>query len=1029
MTTLGTRCAARFTGARRGAIALTSLLAASFGVQAQVAPPKGAPADELQEVVVTGSRIARPDLDNLEPTTTIDSKVFDQRGYLDVGEALGELPGFGVQPSSAAQRQSTTGIGQSFVDLYGLGSQRTLVLVNGRRFVSSSTASLNGSGANSPVGGPGDQVDLNVIPTKLIDRIETISVGGAPIYGADAISGTVNIILKKDFEGLDIDGQVGATGKGDAWQYRTRVLGGTNFLDGRGNVTAVAEFTKTDGLTGLSRPVFSSDLGFNAPATPGPFSQVLTSPLTVPGVSFGGIPYVDDGVFFSPSAQNGSKVGVTNAAGEVLAWGNSGSLQPYSFPASGNPVFTTGGDGLRLSQVSNLLSPTERVNVDTLGNFKFTDHVSAFWEGWFSDTHATNLIGQPAYTSSLFGKAGTPSGDFIININNPFLTSGDRTTIQNSLNAYAAQLAASGKSPNFAGWNPNQFYLGRANIDLQSNGATSSQTLARGVAGVKGDLEFFDHHYDWEVSANYGESSNTATQPSFVYQNLVNALNSTTNAAGQIVCAGNPVNAPTTTVSSTCAPLDPFGTGSPSLAARQYITHMAQQTSYNTQRDITGNFNGDVWKLPGGEWKASLGYENRHESADYSPDSYYLLGLGQNTLTGVEGSYHTNEFSMETVIPIFGSDFTFPGMHRLELNGAARWVDNSIAGTAWTYTEGIEWAPVQDIQFRANKTKSIRAPSITELFLPAATSFQFANDPCDKNFIGQGTSPATRAANCAAAGIPTGFVSNVVNATAQGLSSGNQGLSSETAHSLSYGFVVRPRWVPKLNLSVDYISIRLSNAIESLSLGAILDACYDSSSFPNSPSCRQFTRGPTGQITNFNSGYVNAGLLDFGAIQAALDYTFDLPLALGSIETRAQFLDTQKLISVVGSASPQSFAGELAGIGNNKSKSTIDMVYGNKGFSWDWQAIFLGRANFNNQNTPTTFNVFGVGNWWVFNSTLEYSVTKSLDVRFILNNVFNKQPPFPALAGGQGNFTPAVSQYFEGVIGRSMVLSAEWKVF
>ena len=384
---------------------------------------------------------------------------------------------------------------------------------------------------------------------------------------------------------------------------------------------------------------------------------------------------------------------------------------------------------------------------------------------------------------------------------------------------------------------------------------------------------------------------------------------------------------------------------------------------------------------------------------------------------------------METVIPIFGSDFTFPGMHRLELNGAARWVDNSIAGTAWTYTEGIEWAPVQDIQFRANKTKSIRAPSITELFLPAATSFQFANDPCDKNFIGQGTSPATRAANCAAAGIPTGFVSNVVNATAQGLSSGNQGLSSETAHSLSYGFVVRPRWVPKLNLSVDYISIRLSNAIESLSLGAILDACYDSSSFPNSPSCRQFTRGPTGQITNFNSGYVNAGLLDFGAIQAALDYTFDLPLALGSIETRAQFLDTQKLISVVGSASPQSFAGELAGIGNNKSKSTIDMVYGNKGFSWDWQAIFLGRANFNNQNTPTTFNVFGVGNWWVFNSTLEYSVTKSLDVRFILNNVFNKQPPFPALAGGQGNFTPAVSQYFEGVIGRSMVLSAEWKVF
>jgi iron complex outermembrane receptor protein len=1029
MTTLGTRGAAGFFCPPRRAAALLSLLAFSVGVQAQVAPPKVASAEDLQEVVVTGSRIARPDLDNLEPTTTIDSKIFDQRGYLDVGQALSELPGFGVAPSSSAQTQSTTGIAQSFVDLYGLGSQRTLVLVNGRRFVSSNTASLNGAGANSPVGGPGDQVDLSVIPTKLIDRIETISVGGAPIYGADAISGTVNIILKKDYEGLDIDGQVGATSKGDAWQYRTRVLGGTNFLDGRGNVTVVAEWTKTDGLTGQSRPVYSSDLGFNAPATPGQYSQVLTSPLTVPGVNFGGIPYVDDGVFFEPSAQNGAAVGVTNAAGQVLAWGNNGSLQPYNFPASGNPVFTTGGDGLRLSQVSNLLSPTERINVDTLGNFKFTDHVTAFWEGWFSDNHATNLLAQPAYTSSLFGAAGTPNGDFIININNPYLTAGDRTTIQNSLNAYAAQVAASGGAFNYPGWNPNQFYLGRANIDIQGNGATASQTLARGVAGVRGDLDIFDHHYEWEVAANYGESSNTATQPSLVYQNLVNALNSTTNAAGQIVCAGTPVNAPTSTVSSTCAPLDPFGTGSPSLAARQYVTHLAQQTSYNTQRDITANFNGDVWKLPGGEWKASLGYENRHESADYSPDSYYLLGLGQNTLTAVEGAYHTNEVSMETVIPVFGNDFTFPGMHSLELNGAARWVDNSIAGNAWTYTEGIEWAPVQDIKFRANKTKSIRAPSITELFLPAATSFQFANDPCDKNFIGQGTAPATRAANCAAAGIPQGFVSNVVNATAQGISSGNQGLSSETAHSLSYGFVVRPRWVPKLNVSVDYISIRLSNAIESLSLGDILDACYDSSSFPNAPSCRQFTRGPTGQITNFTSGYVNAGLLDFGAIQAALDYTFELPLALGQVETRAQFLDTQKLISVVGSASPESYAGELGGIGNNKSKSTIDIVYENKGFSWDWQSIFIGRANFNNQNTPTSINVFGVGNWWVFNSSVDYAVSKNFNVRFILNNVFDKKPPFPALAGSQGNFTPAVSQYFEGVLGRSMMLSAELKVF
>src|ERR1700761_3729852 len=150
MIKLGTQCAKACLRPKFAVIALVFPLVASFGARAQSPPPKAASAEDLQEVVVTGSRIARTDLDRLEPTTTIDSKVFDQRGYLDVGQALSELPGFGVQPSSAAPTQSTTGIGQSFVDLYGLGSQRTLVLVNGRRFVSSSTASLNGSGGNSP---------------------------------------------------------------------------------------------------------------------------------------------------------------------------------------------------------------------------------------------------------------------------------------------------------------------------------------------------------------------------------------------------------------------------------------------------------------------------------------------------------------------------------------------------------------------------------------------------------------------------------------------------------------------------------------------------------------------------------------------------------------------------------------------------------------------------------------------------------------------------------------------------------------
>jgi iron complex outermembrane receptor protein len=1002
--------------------------------RAQEKPKVADTTPELQEVVVTGSRIARPDLDRLEPTMITSAATFDERGYLDVGQALSENPAFGVQPSSLANTQGGTfGIGQGFVDLYGLGSQRTLTLVNGRRFVSSNTASLNTSGSNSSVGGPGQQVDLNTIPTKLIDRVETISVGGAPIYGADAIAGTVNIILKKDYEGIDVDAQAGVSDDRDAWNYRLRVLGGQNFADGRGNVTAVAEMTKADGLVGKARHVYSQDLQFESPVVPGKFQTVLFSNGAVGAINYGGIPMVDDAVVYAPTgiglpAPPGGTYGINNSAGQLLGWGTGSSLGPYDIGTpTGNPVFVSGGDGERLSQVSELLTPTERINFDLLGNFKFNDSVNLFTEGWFSETHATELVQQPAYNTVLFGGAGTANGNFIININNPFLSVGDRALIQNALNNYAA--AKGGKGFLYSGWTPDQFYVARANIDLQNGRATATQVLARGVVGLNGDFSLAGRNFNWEVAANYGSSSNLSVQPAYVFQNVQNALNATLNSSGQIVCAGTPVNAPTSTVSSTCAPLNVFGTGSPSLAARQYVTHLATATSDNSQRDVTANIGGGLFKLPAGEVKLSLGFENRRESAKFSPDTFYSQTLGQLSATGIEGSYVTNEVYGETLIPVFAPSQDIPGLHRVELEGAVRRVDNSIAGTATTWTEGMRWEPTEDLQLRANRTKSIRAPAITELFLPAATSFQFANDPCDHNFVTQGTAPATRNANCTAAGINTAtFTSNVVNATAQGTSSGNANLQSETADSRTIGVVLRPRWVPKMNVAVDYIDIRLTNAIETLTLQQLLYACYDSTSYPNNPSCGAFSRNAAGQITTFHAGYVNAGILHFQGIQAALDYTFDLPRALGSVQGRLSYLETRQLVSQIGSASPNQYAGQL-GIATGEtgvptSKGTVDLLYTKGPFSWDWQGIFVGSARFENNDTPTAKDFLGVNSWWLINSTIGYDVTKNFKVRLIVDNVFDKQPPFPALAGTGGNFVNATSLYFSGIIGRTYLLSA-----
>ena len=1014
----------------RGLFAIAPLL---MGVVAGYAQEKAKdttkPEEKLTEVVITGSRIARPELDRLEPTIVVGSELFDQRGYADVGQALSELPSFGIQSSNATNTQSNFGIAQSFVDLYSLGSQRTLVLVDGRRFVSSNTASLF-AGATPP----GQQVDLNIIPTKLIDRVETISVGGAPIYGADAIAGTVNIIMKKNYEGLDVDGEVGVSNQKDAWNYRARVLGGFNFADGRGNITAVAEFSKADGLTGPSRRNFSENLGFFSPVTPGPFDTVLFNDASVPQVSTGGVAMLDDFFYLPPQfGLPNNDIGVTNAAGQPVAF-SGGHLVPYNLGTpTGNPVFWSGGDGIRLSQFSNLLSPLERTNIDTIDNFRINDHVNLFGETWFSETHGTNLIAQPAYNASIFGAAGTTNGMFKVPVNNPFLSAADQALIAADLLAYqAAGFPAGGGAPIDPNWNPNTFYVSRASTDLQSGSATGNQEVYRGVLGLNGDFSIGSQHdYSWEVVVNYGRSENTSVQPAYVFQNVQNALNAQL-VGGQIVCAPGQVNSPIPTNSSTCAPLNIFGAGQPSAAAVAYITHMATAVSTDTQRDATANLSGDILRLPAGEWKGAIGFENRRESADFSPDSFFTTtpAPGQIVAGSVAGSYISNEFYGETLVPIFEPSQDIPALHQLEFEGAIRRVDNSIAGKSNTWTEGLRWAPVQDILFRGNRTISIRAPAITELFLPSSTSNEFASDPCDKNFIGQGLAPATRAANCAAAGIPAGFTSNVVNATVKGLTSGNPSLSPEKADSYTYGLVLRPRWTPRLSLSADWIDIKMTNAIAQLNLTNLMDECYDSTDFPNNPACSHFTRDPAShQVTGYSDGFINAGLLHFQGFTAGLQETFDLPAHLGTMQFRANYLDTKTLLLQVGSAAPINEADTLNQlVAAPKSKASFDLNYMKGPFQWYWQAEYYSMMDFNNQNTPTSQDILSVGRWWLINSTLTYDVTKALEVRLTVDNVFNKEPPYPSLAAGTGgNFASATSLYFAGIIGRTYLLAVDYR--
>jgi outer membrane receptor protein involved in Fe transport len=320
---------------------------------------------------------------------------------------------------------------------------------------------------------------------------------------------------------------------------------------------------------------------------------------------------------------------------------------------------------------------------------------------------------------------------------------------------------------------------------------------------------------------------------------------------------------------------------------------------------------------------------------------------------------------------------------------------------------------VQDVLFRANKTRSIRAPAITELFLPQSQSTEFAVDPCDKNYANQGTSTATRKANCAAAGIDTAtFTSNAVNATVTGTTAGNTKLQSEVADAKTWGVVLRPRWIPRLNVSFDYIDIKMTNAIQQLNLTQILDACYDSPDYPSAASCKLFTRNASGQLTSYSDGFVNAGLLHFQGSTVGIDWQVSLPAELGGLEWRANYLDTKTLVLQVGAEAQVNQAGQLgAQIAAPKSKGTLSVNYVKGPFSWYWQGLYTSLR---------------VNPWWLINSTISYDVTKAINVRLIVNNVFDKLPPFPALAAaGGGNFASATSLYFPGIIGRTYLLSAD----
>lgn len=998
-------------------------------------PTTSGASNSTEEVVVTGSRIRQRIAETASPLQVVTSQDLNTRGFSTIAQALNELPAFGVPGASPVGfNQSGFGAGQSFVNFLGLGSQRTLTLVNSKRFVSGNTSSIFG-----PTGTGGGQVDLNAIPVALVERIDLVAGIGAPIYGSDAIAGTINVILKKNYQGFDLDAQAGVSAQGDAPDYRFRAVAGRNFADGRGNITIGAEYDEARGLLFTDRPFTAFDNRFDA--DPNNINrQIIYNDLRIPSISATGVPLVGGAAFgldfpFSPQQANfllgdpTANFGVVNAANQQLRFNGTGGLEAIDFgrtvgAANGFSVFTSGGNGFALPPVQNLLTDSQRYSVIAQVNFKVSPKFRLFGEGWFSFSQGRNLADQPVFNTALFDAAGTRDGNFIIPLSNPFLSTAARAAIQNSItnNPLSDQ--------NLQGVAQDYFYLGRANVDLSPGTSEGNAQTLRFVGGFEGELTLLKgKEWHFEAYFDYGRALTRSSSPQLNERNFRNALDAVRDTSGNIVCRPGFVNSAAPTVSATCAPLNPFGQQI-SQAARDYVTSIANSRNVNNQYDAVASISGPVVTLPGGDLAFSLGYEHREETSSFDPGLFFFgSGTGNSSQRGsfgrsvpvdpVRGRFFTNEIFGEINAQLISPANGVPFVHELSIQTAGRYIWNSLAGADPTYTFQGRYAPVAGLAFRGAYTRAVRSPSITEAFNPTSSAFGFATDVCDRSQVNLGPAPATRARNCAAAGVPANFVSLSNQRSFPTFVFGNANLRNETSDNFTVGAVLTPRLIPGFTLTVDYVQVLLSNAISQFSNSQVVSACYDAVNFPNNQFCNLVTRDPaTFQLNSVGTTFFNSNQLRYKGILAEAIYSLRTDfLGAGSrvtFKASYQYLDRLETVVTVGSNTVITGGG----VGFSRHKGIGTLSYKNKGFFTQVQVNYIGSASVDPNTAPQVYSVPRVDAFAYVNLSIGQDIGKNFSIHADVDNLLGAGPPNPFPASG------GVTTYFQGILGQYVRVGA-----
>ncbi len=765
-----------------------------------------------ETIVVTGSLIKNPNLVSAVPINVTSAEEISLKQSNVAEEVLREIPGVVASLGSAVNNGAT---GANYVDLRGLDYNRNIVLLDGNRLVP---------------GGLRGAVDLNNIPLALISRVETQTGAAVTTYGADAITGVVNFITKKNFSGVDISVSERLNGKGgDGKFFRADLTVGGNFADDRGNAVLSIGYQKSD-------PVYQGDRDFSIfnvdsySGTAGGSGTTIPARFSVPGL--------------------GNRV-INPATGTLNA-----GFVPFNF----NPynIFQT---------------PFKRYNVFAQANYKITDSIEVYTRALFSRNSISTIIAP----SGVFASAVT------IPYSNPYLPAAARDTFctGNGLTAAQCSAAALATSPSDPNYKTFTTVLRRRFTETGTRNSEFVTNVFDYRLGLRGDLS---DTINWDVNGSYGESENIQTQTGYV---LTSKVRDALLATNKTTCLSNASGCVPLNVFGAEGSISPDmykGLLSPSTATiRTALAQVRGLVSGDTGFSIPGANNPVSFAL-GAEFRK---YKAIQTSDTLSKTAGELGGAG-GAQPEIDGGYKVYEGYGEFVAPLIEDR---AGIKSLTLGAGARYSSYTVRGgpknNAFTWKVDLSWEPSDGIKFRANYAQATRAPNILELFRPATVGLtNLSVDPC------AGAAPVTNAtlrAVCLAQGAPVntiGLIANPTAAQANASPSGNINLKPEKARTWTVGAVFQPSFAPRLTMSIDYYHIKVTDAISTALPGDVIAACFNSltAASATNPACTSIRRDPiTGALdgdpaTTFGLPvpYTNAGKLFTNGLDLLINYNKDL---------------------------------------------------------------------------------------------------------------------------------------------------------